>query len=85
MMDTASSVGSNSCGLDARQASSSATPDLVRYAQSFGAAGYRVTESSELPAILREALQQHVPTVIDCPIDYRENIRLTDRLNRLAP
>lgn len=60
-------------------------PDLVDYARSFGAAGYRVTAPSELPSILREALQQHVPTVIDCPIDYRENLRLTERLNRLAP
>jgi acetolactate synthase-1/2/3 large subunit len=59
-------------------------PDLVRYAQSFGAAGYRVTELSELQSILREAFQQNVPTVIDCPIDYRENLRLTERLNRLA-
>ena len=59
-------------------------PDLVRYAQSFGAAGYRVTELSELQSILREAFQQNVPTVIDCPIDYRENLRLTERLNRLT-
>jgi acetolactate synthase-1/2/3 large subunit len=60
-------------------------PDLVDYARSFGAAGYRVTAPSELQSILREALQQHVPTVIDCPIDYQENLRLTDRLSKLAP
>ncbi len=60
-------------------------PDLVRYAGSFGAAGYRVTAPSELQPILREALRQNVPTVIDCPIDYRENLRLTERLNKLSP
>ena len=59
-------------------------PDLVQYAQSFGAAGYRVTEPSELQSILREALQLNVPAVIDCPIDYRENLRLTERLNQLV-
>ena len=59
-------------------------PDLVHYAQSFGAAGYRVTEQSELQSILREALQLNVPAVIDCPIDYRENLRLTERLNQLV-
>lgn len=59
-------------------------PHLVHYARSFGAAGYRVTEASELRSVLREALQQDVPTVIDCPIDYQENLRLTEHLNRLA-
>jgi acetolactate synthase-1/2/3 large subunit len=59
-------------------------PDFVRFAQSFGAAGYRVTDLSELPSILREALEANVPAVIDCPIDYQENLRLTERLNRLA-
>lgn len=58
-------------------------PDLVRYAQSFGAAGYRVTEPSELRPILIEALKSPVPAVIDCPVDYGENLRLTERLNAL--
>lgn len=60
-------------------------PDLVHFARSFGAAGYRVTEPSELRSILREALQQRVPTVIDCPVDYGENLKLTERLIGLAP
>lgn len=60
-------------------------PDLVQYARSFGAAGYRVTEPTELQSILREALQQHILTVIACPIDYRDDLRSTERLNRLAP
>jgi acetolactate synthase-1/2/3 large subunit len=59
-------------------------PDLVRYAESFGATGYRVTEPCELLPILHEALKQNKPCVIDCPIDYRENLRLTERLNRLV-
>ena len=59
-------------------------PDLVRYAQSFGAAGYRVTDPSELRPILVEALQNPLPAVIDCPVDYAENLRLTERLKALA-
>ncbi len=59
-------------------------PDFVQFARSFGAIGYRVTEPSELRSILREALQQQVPTVIDCPVDYGENLKLTERLNGLA-
>ncbi|MBI3355242.1 MAG: acetolactate synthase large subunit [Nitrospirae bacterium] len=58
-------------------------PDLVRYAQSFGAAGYRVTEPAELRPILVNALNGKVPAVIDCPVDYAENLRLTERLKAL--
>lgn len=59
-------------------------PDLVRFAQSFGAAGYRVSDSSELRPILTEALKSRVPAVIDCPVDYAENLRLTERLKVLS-
>lgn len=58
-------------------------PDLVRYAESFGAAGYRVTETSELRPILERALQHDGPVVIDCPVDDDENLRLTKRLQSL--
>jgi len=59
-------------------------PEFVGYASSFGAVGYRVTDPSELRPILAEALKSKVPAVIDCPVDYGENLRLTDRLNALA-
>jgi acetolactate synthase-1/2/3 large subunit len=58
-------------------------PDLVRYAESFGAAGYRVATASDLPSILAEALKHDGPSVIDCPVDYGENLRLTARLRAL--
>lgn len=58
-------------------------PDLVRYAQSFGAIGYRVTEPSELRPVIVETLNSKVPVVIDCPVDYAENLRLTERLRSL--
>jgi acetolactate synthase-1/2/3 large subunit len=58
-------------------------PNLVRYAQSFGAVGYRVTDQSELRPMLAEALKSTVPVVIDCPVDYAENLRLTERLQAL--
>ncbi|HKW86006.1 MAG TPA: acetolactate synthase large subunit [Nitrospiraceae bacterium] len=58
-------------------------PDLVSYASSFGAVGYRVTDPSELRPILVNALRSKVPAVIDCPVDYAENLRLTNRLNAL--
>ncbi|MGE0468260.1 MAG: acetolactate synthase large subunit [Nitrospira sp.] len=58
-------------------------PDFVRYAESFGAVGYRVNASSELAPVLIEAMKQPGPTVIDCPVDYDENIRLTERLRAM--
>jgi len=58
-------------------------PDLVAYAKSFGAAGYRVSESSELTPVLTEAFACGRPAVIDCPVDYAENLRLTERLKAL--
>jgi acetolactate synthase I/II/III large subunit len=58
-------------------------PDFVRYAQSFGAVGYRVEESAELRPILERAVQCDVPVVIDCPVDDDENMRLTRRLESL--
>lgn len=82
-MATASSVGNKSC-VWTHAGVGFGNPDLVQYARSFGAAGYRVTEPTELQSILREALQQHIPTLIACPIDCREDLRLTERLNRLA-
>lgn len=60
-------------------------PDLVRYAESFGARGYRITDVSELRPVLTEALRSALPVVIDCVVDYEENLRLTDRLTMFRP
>jgi acetolactate synthase I/II/III large subunit len=59
-------------------------PDLVAYAQSFGIAGFRPESSADLYPTLMRALEVDGPSVIDVPIDYRENLRLTERLGALA-
>ncbi len=38
---------------------------------------------SELTLILHEALKPERPTVIDCPVDYGENLRMTENLKRV--
>ena len=58
-------------------------PDLVRYAESFGATGYSVTTAADLRPILERALQQSGPAVIDCPVDDSENLKLSERLQSL--
>ena len=55
-------------------------PDFVLYAQAMGAKGYKITKAEDLIPILKEALAQKVPTIIDCPVDYRENVKLTNAL-----
>jgi acetolactate synthase-1/2/3 large subunit len=59
-------------------------PDFVQYARSFGAQGYRVERTSELPAILEEALASETVSIIDCPVDYRENTKLTEQMGTLV-
>jgi len=58
-------------------------PDFIKLAESFGAKGYKVTAEDELGIILKEALSQGVPSVIDCPVDYSENLKLTDALGKI--
>ncbi|OCB39133.1 acetolactate synthase [Mycobacterium malmoense] len=58
-------------------------PDVVTYAESFGAKGYRINSADELLPTLRAALDDDGVSVISCPVDYSENLRLTDRLGEL--
>jgi len=59
-------------------------PDLVKYAESFGAKGYQINSADELLPALREALDSDGVSIIACPVDYAENLRLTDRLGELT-
>ncbi|HEY9909477.1 MAG TPA: acetolactate synthase large subunit [Thermosynechococcaceae cyanobacterium] len=59
-------------------------PDFVKLAESMGLKGYRVESCLDLIPILKEALEQNVPAVIDCPVDYRENLRFTQRAGDLS-
>jgi acetolactate synthase-1/2/3 large subunit len=52
-------------------------PDFVKLAESMGLIGYRVQSAEELLPTLKMAIQQKVPTVIDVPVDYRENIEFS--------
>ncbi|WP_343600332.1 acetolactate synthase large subunit [Mycobacterium sp.] len=58
-------------------------PDVVSYAESFGARGYRITSADELLPTLQAALDGDGVSLISCPVDYSENLHLTDRLGQL--
>jgi acetolactate synthase-1/2/3 large subunit len=58
-------------------------PDLVAYAESFGARGIAITAADQLLPALTEALAADTVTVIACPVDYSDNLRLTESLGEL--
>jgi acetolactate synthase-1/2/3 large subunit len=60
-------------------------PDFVAYAQSFGAKGYRIEEGDDLQDVLHQAIADDTVVVIDCPVDYSENLKLTARLGEVLP
>jgi acetolactate synthase-1/2/3 large subunit len=59
-------------------------PDFVAYAESFGIAGFRPATAGELLPSLRRALDVPGPALVEVPIDYRENLRLTEQLGALS-
>jgi acetolactate synthase I/II/III large subunit len=58
-------------------------PDLVAYAESFGMRAYRIERADELLPALRSSLESDAPSLIDCPIDYRENEKLSQALGEV--
>jgi acetolactate synthase I/II/III large subunit len=59
-------------------------PDFVKLAESMGLKGYRVESAADFIPTLKTALEQPVPTVIDCPVDYSENLRFNQRAGELS-
>jgi acetolactate synthase-1/2/3 large subunit len=58
-------------------------PDFVKYAESFGARGYRVESADDLLPTLKRAIADETVVLIDCPVDYSENMKLTEKLGNL--
>ena len=57
--------------------------NFVRYAESFGAKGYRISHADELLPTLKSALEDYaVSLAIACPVDYSENMELTEKLGQ---
>jgi acetolactate synthase I/II/III large subunit len=53
-------------------------PDFVALARAFGCEGVKIGAAKELKPALERALAARVPVLIDCPVDYRENDRLSE-------
>lgn len=55
-------------------------PDFVGLAGAFGLPGFTVHRADDFAPLLEEALALDQPSVISVPVDYSENVRLTEAL-----
>ena len=59
-------------------------PDFVKYAEAFGAKGYRIERTEDLLPTITQALADDTVSIIDCPVDYGENLKLTEKLGEMV-
>lgn len=59
-------------------------PDWLKLAESFGWFGHKVENSRDLINTLEKAFNEEGPSLVVVPIDYRENMILTERLGNIA-
>jgi acetolactate synthase-1/2/3 large subunit len=59
-------------------------PDWMKLADAFGWHGHHVENSADLAASLRQALDEKGPSLVVVPIDYRENMLLTERMGNIV-
>jgi acetolactate synthase-1/2/3 large subunit len=51
-------------------------PDFVKYAESYGANGHRITSAQNLTETIDKCLNSEGVHLIDCPVDYSDNDRI---------
>ena len=51
--------------------------------ESFGVRAHRIERADDLLPALRSSLESDGPSLIDCPIDYRENEKLSQALGEV--
>lgn len=54
-------------------------PDFVKYAESYGAHGHRVSSVTNLAELLESCLNTPGVHLIDCPVDYTENDEILNK------
>jgi acetolactate synthase-1/2/3 large subunit len=59
-------------------------PNWLQLAEAFGWQGHFVSESQALADTLRNAFAENGPSLVVVPIDYRENMKLTERLGEIT-
>lgn len=51
-------------------------PDFLKYAEAYGAKGYRIQKAADLKTLLQQTMREPGVKLIECPIDYAENVRV---------
>ena len=59
-------------------------PDWVKLAEAFGCHGVRCERAEDLKSALSEAFAADGPSILALPIDYAENMKLTERLGEIV-
>ena len=59
-------------------------PDFEALASSFGMWGKKVSSTDQIVPFLEEAFAQEGPALISVPVDYSENMKLSDRLGQVS-
>jgi thiamine pyrophosphate-dependent acetolactate synthase large subunit-like protein len=54
--------------------------DFVKFAEAFGAKGFRISDSSEVEKVMKEALAYKGVSLVDVAIDYSGNLQLAENL-----
>lgn len=57
------------------------SPDIVGFAESFGATGLRIDSPEEIRPVIRKALETPGPVLVDVPIDYADNEALCQTID----
>lgn len=55
--------------------------DVVKFAESFGAAGFKVINPNDLEKIIKKAIETKGPVLVEIPIDYSDNMQLFTNTN----
>jgi acetolactate synthase-1/2/3 large subunit len=59
-------------------------PDWLGLAAAFAWNGHHVTRAEDFAGVLRAALDEDGPSLVVAPVDYRENMILTERLGEIV-
>ena len=55
--------------------------DIVKFAEAFGATGLRIDHPNQVAPILREAFDLPGPVLVGVQVDYRQNVKLFERVH----
>lgn len=58
-------------------------PDFIKYAESFGAAGYKIEKTDDIEPILKKAIKSKDICIIDVPIDISENHTMLAKMGNI--